>query len=117
LSAILGAGRPDEIRLPLPRHADKAATHLDREVVLGVRPECIGEAGRFAGGPAASITGLVDMNEPTGAETIVLARFAGEKMRARIAPDLRLPVGGAATFAIDTRTICLFDPVTEQLIA
>jgi hypothetical protein len=26
------------------------------------------------------------------------------------------PVGGAATFAVDTRTICLFDPVTEQLI-
>src|SRR5258707_1096779 len=63
LSAVLGAGRPDEIRLPLPRHADKAATHLDRDVVLGVRPECIGEAGRFAGGPAASITGQVEINE------------------------------------------------------
>src|SRR5712671_3341991 len=115
LSAVLGAGRPDEIRLPLPRHADKAATHLNRDVVLGVRPECIGEAGRFAGGPATSITGQVEINEPTGAETIVLARFAGAQMRARVAPDIRLPVGSPATFAIDTRTICLFDPITEQL--
>jgi multiple sugar transport system ATP-binding protein len=117
LSAVIGAGRPDEIRLPLPAHADRAASHADREVVLGVRPECIGEASRrFAGEPAVNITGQVEIIEPTGAETIVLARFAGERMRARIAPDIKPPVGGPTTFAIDTRTICLFDPSTEQLI-
>ena len=36
------------------------------------------------------------MNEPTGAETIVPARFAGAQMRTCVAPDLRLPVGSPA---------------------
>jgi multiple sugar transport system ATP-binding protein len=118
LSAVIGAGRPDEIRLPLPRQAEGAAAYIDRDVVLGVRPECIGEANRrFADTPATNIAAQVEMNEPTGAETIVLLSLAGERMRARVAPDIRLPVNATATFAVDLRTICLFDPATERLIA
>jgi multiple sugar transport system ATP-binding protein len=117
LVAIIGADRPDEIRLPLPPQADAARRFVDRDMVLGLRPECISEPARSFGTPANRIEAKVEVIEPTGAETVVLLELAGVRMRARVAPDVRLSVGEVATFAIDTRRICLFDPETEQLIA
>jgi len=117
-AAIIGAGQPDELRLPLPRRSDDARAYAGRDVVLGIRPECICEAGRsFGTTPPTQIEAKVEINEPTGAETVVLIERAGVRLRARVAPDIRLAVGERAPFAVDTRRICLFDPVTEQLIA
>ena len=45
LVAVIGAGRPDEVRLRLHGH-DGAASYVGRDVVVGIRPECIAEAGR-----------------------------------------------------------------------
>ena len=59
----------------------------------------------------------VEMTEPTGAETVVSLRLAGEGALARVAPDMRLPIGANTRFAVATRSICLFDPETEMLIA
>jgi multiple sugar transport system ATP-binding protein len=112
-AAIIGAGRPDEIRLPLRRLSPQAGAFVDRDVVLGIRPECICEEAR---GFDTRVVAAVEMTEPTGAETIVLMRLAGEPARARVAPQVRLSLGERAAFAVDTRAICLFDPVTEQLI-
>ena len=63
------------------------------------------------------INATVEMVEPTGAETIVLVRLGGESVLARVAPDVRPAPGAPAPFALDTRSICLFDPKTERLIA
>lgn len=88
-----------------------------RDVVLGIRPECIAEPGRrFGETEPRIIRAKVEMTEPTGAETIVTLRLAGEKVIARVAPDVRLAVGAEAEFAIDVRKLCLFDPKTERLI-
>jgi multiple sugar transport system ATP-binding protein len=117
--AVIGAGRPDEIRLRLQGY-DKAAAFRDKDVVLGIRPECIAESGRvFATTSDAPvvISAPVEMIEPTGAETIVSLRLGGEPALARISPDIRPEPGALAAFALDTRRICLFDPATERLIA
>jgi multiple sugar transport system ATP-binding protein len=117
-AAIIGTGQPDELRLPLPASADSARAYAGRDVVLGIRPECICESGRsFGAAPPTQIEARVEINEPTGAETVVLIARAGVRLRARVAPDIRLAVGERASFAVDTRRICLFDPVTEQLIS
>ena len=116
---VIGAGRPDEVRLRLQGY-DAAAAFVGREVVLGIRPECIAESSRgFSGTTGAPIVidAPVEMVEPTGAETIVLLRLGGEPVLARITPDIRPTPGAPASFALDTRRICLFDPVTERLIA
>jgi multiple sugar transport system ATP-binding protein len=116
---VIGAGRPDAVRLRL-RGYDAATSFVGREVVLGIRPECIAEGGRvFSGADGAPIVvnAPVEMVEPTGAETIVLLRLGGEPVLARIAPDIRPAPGAPAAFALDTRRICLFDPETERLIA
>ena len=116
---VIGAGRPDEVRLRLQGY-DAAASFVGRDVVLGIRPECIAEGSRgFSGASGAPIVvnAPVEMVEPTGAETIVLLRLGGEPVLARITPDIRPAPGALAPFALDTRRICLFDPVTERLIA
>jgi multiple sugar transport system ATP-binding protein len=123
LAAIVGAGKPGAnsisgATLPLPPQTTAARSYVDREVVLGIRPECISDGGRRAAeSPATRIEAEVEVSEPTGAETIVLIRIAGERLRARVAPDIKLPIGRPASFSVDTRTICLFDPQTERLIA
>jgi multiple sugar transport system ATP-binding protein len=120
LSAVIGAGRPDEIRLPIPEEGAPPRDWLDREVVLGIRPEAIAEDGRrFGTDPRThvAIEAPVELTEPTGAETIVLMRLGGEALLGRVAPDVRLPTGAPARFALDTRRICLFDPATDRRIA
>jgi multiple sugar transport system ATP-binding protein len=117
--AVIGAGRPDEVRLRLQGY-DTAAAFRDKDVVLGIRPECIAESGRvFATTSDAPfvVNAPVEMIEPTGAETIVSLRLGGEPALARISPDIRPAPGALAAFALDTRRICLFDPATERLIA
>ncbi len=116
--AVIGAGRPDEIRLPLPAPTD--AKLRDQEVVLGIRPEAIGEEyRRFGDDPRSGIQvdAPVEMTEPMGAETVVVLRLAGERVLGRIAPDVRLTPGASARFSLDARKLCLFDKVTERLIA
>jgi multiple sugar transport system ATP-binding protein len=116
---VIGAGRPDEVRLHLQGY-DAATSYVGREVVLGIRPECIAEGDRVFSGAAGApviVTAPVELVEPTGAETIVLLRLGGEPAQARISPDIRPTPGATASFALDTRRICLFDPETERLIA
>jgi multiple sugar transport system ATP-binding protein len=117
LAAIVGAGQPGQAMLPLPPQTAAVHAHIDREVVLGIRPECISDGARRAADiPATRIEAEVEVSEPTGAETIVLIRIAGVRLRARVAPDIKLTPGQAASFSVDTRRICLFDPQTERLI-
>ena len=112
LVAVLGDGA---VRLPVPE-TTQAGDYVDREVVLGIRLECIAEAERRFGDGGLLLDAQVDMTEPTGAETIVLLRLGGHEVLGRVAPDVRLQAGAMARFALDTRKICLFDPVTERLI-
>jgi multiple sugar transport system ATP-binding protein len=113
---VIGAGRPDQVRLRLQGY-DAAASFVGRDVVLGIRPECIAEASRAFPGAPVVVDAPVELVEPTGAETIVLLRLGGEPVQARITPDIRPVPGALASFALDTRRICLFDPATELLIA
>jgi multiple sugar transport system ATP-binding protein len=117
LVVVIGAGRPDEIRLRL-RDYDGAASFVGREVVFGIRPECIAESSRaFSTDAPVLVEAPVEMVEPTGAETMVSLRLGGEPAMARISPDIRPVPGASASFALDTRRVCLFDPETERLIA
>jgi multiple sugar transport system ATP-binding protein len=108
LAAAIGTAK-----LPLPAQSEAARAFIDRDVFLGLRPECITDSGR----PGITFEAEVLTTEPTGAETIVLASVDGERLRARVSPDVRLAPGQRTTFLADTRSACLFDPATEKLIA
>jgi multiple sugar transport system ATP-binding protein len=113
---VLGDGT---VRLPVAG-SEATRAFAGRDVVLGIRPECIAEPQRrFDEDPASTVMldAVVEMTESTGAETVVLLRLAGLPALGRVAPDIRLGSGQSAPFALDTRKLCLFDPATERLIA
>jgi multiple sugar transport system ATP-binding protein len=113
--AIIGHGDA-AIRFPCP---PEAQSWSGREVVLGIRPECIAEPTRHFSdvpGAATTIAAPVEMIEPTGAETIVVLRLGGERALGRVSPDLRPRLGERAQFAVDTRKISLFSPATGDRI-
>jgi multiple sugar transport system ATP-binding protein len=118
-SVVIGSGE-DAIRLKLPDTGTGLLPFRGSDVVLGIRPECIAEPQRRFGledTPPTMVDAVVEMTEPTGAETIVILRLAGQRVIGRVAPDMRLPVGSTQRFSIDTRKLCLFDSVSERLIA
>jgi multiple sugar transport system ATP-binding protein len=118
LQVLIGDG-PGQLRLPLAPVSPGLEAYAGRPVVVGIRPECIAEANRRFDADARSsvvIEAEVEMIEPTGAETIVLLRLGGHDAFGKVSPDTRLTQGRPASFALDTRKLCLFDPETEKLI-
>ena len=116
MSAVIGQGETT-IRLPMPVLANSWA---GREVVVGIRPECITEPTRQfgdTGNATLTIAAPVEMIEPTGAETIVVLRLGDERALGRVSADLRPRLGEKSSFAVDTRKISLFDPSTGDRIA
>jgi len=114
--AVIGHGEA-AMRFPVPAAAE---SWIGREVVLGIRPECIAEPTRhFSDVPGSVLTvaAPVEMIEPTGAETIVVLRVGDERALGRVSPDLQPRLGETARFAIDTRKINLFDPASGDRIA
>jgi multiple sugar transport system ATP-binding protein len=114
--AVIGHGEA-EIRLPVPA---ETKGWVGREVVLGIRPECITEPTRHFGhapDTVLTISASVEMIEPTGAETIVVLRLGNERALGRVSSDHRPRLNEMARFAIDARKIHLFDPSTGNRIA
>jgi len=114
--AVIGQGEA-ALRLPVPAASEG---WIGREVVLGIRPECIAEPTRhFSDAPntGVMISARVDMIEPTGAETIVVLSLGEDRALGRVSADLRYRAGETAQFAVDTRKIILFDPATGDRIA
>jgi multiple sugar transport system ATP-binding protein len=120
LYATVEDSRGASLRLPLPERDGGAAAFVDREVALGIRPECISDPGRRFDDETeltARIEGVVEVIEPTGAETMIVLRLGGREVVARVDPSYRFCAGKAATFCVDMRNACLFDPQTGCLIA
>jgi multiple sugar transport system ATP-binding protein len=85
-------------------------THLDREAVLGIRPEHIGlEAS--AGGADSQVVFTADVRvvESAGSEKIVHARCGCHPIVVRLDPHTRLKPGDIARFAARMETAHIFD--------
>ena len=100
--------------LPLPDTQAPAGLQAGRDVVLGVRPETIGLATTQV---AATLDGLVELLEPTGADTMAVLSVDGVAVTARLKPGELQQVGKPVRLAIDMSRASLFDPTTELRIA
>ncbi|ESY07789.1 sugar ABC transporter ATPase [Mesorhizobium sp. LNJC399B00] len=90
-----------------------------RQLVLGIRPEHIYRfdpdlARRKPG--IAQIDAVVELVEPTGAETMAVLRLGGKEITGRFDPDGTPLMGETVTLGIDMARACLFDPTTRRLI-
>ncbi|HZX26712.1 MAG TPA: sn-glycerol-3-phosphate ABC transporter ATP-binding protein UgpC [Telluria sp.] len=98
--------------LPLPQ----AAALAGREVVLGLRPEHVTDAGSGPAG-APQVQARIDLIEPTGPDTLAFAGFNGARITCRTHPRAGARAGAVLPLAFDLAKAVLFDPTTEKRIA
>ena len=84
----------------------------ERDAILGIRPEEL----VVADPSAATITGEIDVVEPTGPDTMVTAKVGGGTVVARVPPRDAGRRGDQVHFRVDPSTVSLFDPETEMRI-
>ncbi|WP_333986361.1 sn-glycerol-3-phosphate ABC transporter ATP-binding protein UgpC [Burkholderia orbicola] len=107
---IGGDGSGHTVEIALGALSDAQRGYLDRDVVLGVRPEWLAP-----GVGAASFQATVDVVEPTGADNFVLLSVAGESIMARFAPGVGR-VGDVMQLVVNADKALIFDPATEQRV-
>ena len=84
---------------------------VGREVTAGIRPETLD-----VGEGATGLSGIVDVVEPTGPDTMVIVSVGGQLITARLGPKARPKPGDTLNLSVDTAAINLFDPTTGNRI-
>ncbi len=83
-------------------------------MTLGIRPETV----TLANGEGHScLEAVIDVLEPTGADTMAVASVHGHPVTARLKPGAVRDVGRPVRLAVDMNRASLFDPATELRIA
>jgi multiple sugar transport system ATP-binding protein len=97
--------------LRLPTANPEWRGYLGRSVIAGIRPESL-----RSGAGDSNLSGIVDVVEPTGPDTMVIVNVAGQLVTARLSSRERPVVGEAISLAVDARSISLFDPESDSRI-
>ena len=107
-----------ELRVPLSAYERSGKPLVDgADVMLGVRPEHIG-LGRADDGDGDRrwlwTSGLIEMLEPTGPDTMIWSKVGGRPVTARISEDVPLRLGARIDFGLDLGRASLFDTQTGE---
>jgi multiple sugar transport system ATP-binding protein len=97
--------------LPLPGLEQDASAFVGRQVVAGIRPESLG-----AGSGPSTLSGKVDVVEPTGPDTMVIVSIGGQLITARLGSRDRPKLGDTLTLAVNATEVNLFDPESGNRI-
>jgi multiple sugar transport system ATP-binding protein len=97
--------------LPLPEVPASAGAWAGKTVIAGIRPESF-----RAGDGGVTLSGIVDVVEPTGPDTMVIVNVANQLITARLDARERPVLGEPISLRVDTAAISLFDPHTETRI-
>ena len=115
------AGKAPGIRLELPAEVVPAALarRVGQDVIAGIRAEAVSLAteGGAPGRTQQHFEALVEVIEPTGADTLAVLAVGDQEFTVRLAPDVALQPGQTARFLVDLSKLVCFDPATEALIA
>ncbi len=93
---------------------DHRAHDLPRDVILGLRPEDIAEAGFRAGDDVQQAQCLIDMVEPAGADTYVVSELGGKQVTARLHAETKAQPGVPLELAFDLGKVSYFAPETGE---
>jgi multiple sugar transport system ATP-binding protein len=108
------------LRLPLPPDwpaLDRLGAWVNREVVLGVRPEDIDDADLHPDAPSDTcVDAMIDVMEMMGNEAILNASVGAQNLVARVESDTTARDGEVHRLAFDLRKAHLFDPQTTERI-
>ena len=103
--------RHGEGALPLAGLEQDVGAFVGRKVVAGIRPESLS-----AGTGGATLSGTVDVVEPTGPDTMVIVSVGGQLITARLGSRDRPKLGDALTLDVDATAVNLFDPESGNRI-
>ena len=95
--------------------AEVCRKYVDKPVILGVRPECIGDETEGLD-ETSTLDGDVDLAELMGAEKYVYFTCEDSKFIAKVSGKSKISDGDKVSFVIDCASIHLFDKETEQVI-
>ena len=87
---------------------------LPEDVILGLRPEDIAEAGFRSGHHVHEVKCLIDMVEPAGADTFVVSRLGGKQVTARLHSDTMARPGSTLDLVFDLDRVSYFAPDTGE---
>jgi multiple sugar transport system ATP-binding protein len=90
--------------------------HAGREVLVGIRPEHVGEAGAHDWAHAARVKGSAEIVETIGHEVIVHLRCGDDMVVAKLGAHRVPAFGESMDLALNCAALHLFDPATEQRI-
>lgn len=107
-------GAPVSIHLP-QRLAAAGRNHLDKAVVLGIRPEDLHEESSPREGATATVT--VDVSEPMGAETYLYLTSGATSFIARVKPTAIHASGTSVHLAFTPANLHLFDASSEEILS
>ncbi len=93
---------------------DTAGPDLPEDVIVGLRPEDIAEAGFRKGRQIQTAECLVDIVEPAGADTFVVSVLGGKEVTARLHAETQASPGQVLEFAFDLGKVSYFAPETGQ---
>ena len=96
---------------PLVLH-DKVAKDLPSDVIIGIRPEDIGDAQLRKSTGLEMSDCMVDVVEPAGADTYVLLTLGGKEVTARVPGDTKATSGERMKFTFNMSKLSYFDPQT-----
>lgn len=114
---LLGA-EGQTIHLRIGDAPEAYRSYIDRDVMLGIRPEAITDpegADRNARNIQA-LSNTVSVTEPAGADTFVSMTLSGKDCVARMRADADVHPGQSFEFAVNMDKVVLFDPKTEDRI-
>jgi multiple sugar transport system ATP-binding protein len=89
---------------------DTQNTGLPGDVILGLRPEDIAEAGTRSGDRIQTADCLVDIVEPAGADTYVVSKMGGTEVTARLHAETGAKPGQSLELAFDMDKVSYFEP-------
>src|SRR5471032_2795812 len=119
-------GQKSLLSLPLNGNAETVSQWIGRDIVLGIRPEHVTDALSARSGDALSghdsyrpteVNCTIELTEPTGPDTLVVARFNDAPVTCRTHPRAGALPNEPLKLAFDLTKALLFDPASEQRIA
>lgn len=97
------------------KFAPKLEPYIDKDIIFGIRPENIYDK-MFAVNATEenTVTGMVDVVEPLGSETLIHATIDGNDILAKVDPKTRAQAGTKIDLVFDVSMMHIFDPETEM---
>ncbi len=105
-----------KVKVP-KEYEDALADYIDKDVTFGIRPENIyDKMFAYAPTPENTITGMVDVVEPLGSETILHVKVGDDLITAKVDPKTKAQEGQNIDLVLDMERMHVFDPETEKAV-